>query len=410
MNNSNTSYRGITRLARNRYEVRARATDPKTGKRKDVKRIWNGSIQGALDLQRQLHDELKGNATKQARVTLGVFARSWLERAVVRMRPSSANAYAGRLNHILAVLGDHYVDALRPADSEAYQSKRIADGAAGSTIRGEIKLLRQLSRDAQLHEVTDRDFCLGVKIRVKLSEYTEDEPNCLSAEELTHLAAVIPDYWYALFATMAFTGMRWGEASGLRWEDIDHAAGVISIRQTNYLGTVGAPKTPKSRRLVPMEPDVSALLQAHRARMEEQGHPGLETGWVFCTRKGALYRSYPINTVLKRHLKSAGITKRLTQHGLRRTFNDLLTRVASGRVARGIIGHASVQMTDHYSFVDRQEKRAAQAAVLGLLGAAVTRPAQLREGNGAQSGEVSGEATPPALTPEQERTAMLSCN
>jgi hypothetical protein len=90
MNNSNTSYRGITRLARNRYEVRARATDPKTGKRKDVKRIWNGSIQGALDLQRQLHDELKGNATKQARVTLGVFARSWPKRAVIRMRPSSA--------------------------------------------------------------------------------------------------------------------------------------------------------------------------------------------------------------------------------------------------------------------------------------------------------------------------------
>jgi Phage integrase, N-terminal SAM-like domain len=137
MNNSNTSYRGITRLARNRYEVRARATDPKTGKRKDVERIWNGSIQGALDLQRQLHDELKGNATKRERVTLGVFARSWLERAVVRMRPSSANAYAGRLNHILAMLGDHYVDALRPADVEAYQSKRIADGAAGSTIRGE---------------------------------------------------------------------------------------------------------------------------------------------------------------------------------------------------------------------------------------------------------------------------------
>jgi Phage integrase, N-terminal SAM-like domain len=202
-------------LQRNRYEVRARATDPKTGKRKDVKRIWNGSIQGALDLQRQLHDELKGAAIKQERVTLGAFARSWLERAVVRMRPSSARAYASRLNRILGMLGDHYIDALRPADIEAFQSKRIADGAAGRTIRFEIKVLRQLSRDAQLHEVIDRDFCLGVKVWVKMSEYTEDEPNCLSAEELTRLAAIIPDYWYALFAIMAFTDMRWGEASGL---------------------------------------------------------------------------------------------------------------------------------------------------------------------------------------------------
>jgi integrase len=349
---NNTSYRGITRLARNRYEVRARATDPKTGKRKDVKRIWSGSIQGALDLQRQLHDELKGNTTKRARVTLGVFARSWLERACVRVRRSTAKAYADRLNHILAMLGDCYIDALRPADIEAYQSKRIADGAAG----------------------------------------------------------VIPAYWYALFATMAFTGMRWGEASGLRWDDIDHVQGIITIRQTNYRGTVGTPKTPRSRRLVPMTPEVSALLQAHRARMEMQGHLGLETGWVFCTRKGTLYRSYPINTVLERHLKSAGITKRLTQHGLRRTFNDLLTRVVSGRVARGIMGHASVQMTDHYSFVDRQEKRTAQAAVLGLLGVALRTPAQLAKGDGAQTGEGSGEVVPQAPTAWQERMAVMLTN
>jgi integrase len=407
---NNTSYRGITRLARNRYEVRARATDPKTGKRKDVKRIWNGSIQGALDLQRQLHDELKGNATKRARVTLGVFARSWLERACVRLRRSTAKAYADRLNYILTMLGDCYIDALRPADIEAYQSKRIADGAAGSTIRREITILQQLSRDALVHEAIDRDFCLGVKIRVKLSEYTEDDPNCLTADELTRLAGVIPEYWYALFATMAFTGMRWGEASGLRWDDIDHVQGIITVRQTNYRGTVGTPKTPRSRRLVPMEPELSALLQAHRARMEMQGHRGLETGWVFCTRKGTLYRSYPINTVLERHLKSAGITKRLTQHGLRRTFNDLLTRVVSGRVARGIMGHASVKMTDHYSFVDRQEKRTAQAAVLGLLGVARRTPAQLAKGDGEQPGEGSGEVVPRAPTAWQERTTMMLTN
>jgi integrase len=119
--------------------------------------------------------------------------------------------------------------------------------------------------------------------------------------------------------------------------------------------------------------------------MEQVQHPGLAAGWVFPSRKGGLYRCYPMNKVLAQSIRAAGIKKHLSQHGLRRTFNDLLTRVVSGRVARGILGHSTVQMTDHYSFVDRSEKRAAQAAVLQLVHA---------ESKAGKQGEECGEALP----------------
>ena len=41
-----------------------------------------------------------------------------------------------------------------------------------------------------------------------------------------------PERWYALFATLAYTDMRWGEASGQMWDDVDFQHRVIYIRRT----------------------------------------------------------------------------------------------------------------------------------------------------------------------------------
>jgi hypothetical protein len=53
----------------------------------------------------------------------------------------------------------------------------------------------------------------------------------------------------------------------------------------------------------------------------------------------------------------------------RRSHRDLLRRSqADGIVVRSMTGHASVEMTEHYSHVDIGEKRAAMASVVRLVG------------------------------------------
>ncbi len=47
--------------------------------------------------------------------------------------------------------------------------------------------------------------------------------------------------------------------------------------------------------------------------------------------------------------------KRVTIHGLRRTFNNLSRQVAGEIVARSITGHVTQAMTEHYSHVDAKE-------------------------------------------------------
>ena len=62
-----------------------------------------------------------------------------------------------------------------------------------------------------------------------------------------------------------------------------------------------------------------------------------------------------------------GITKRVTTHGLRRTFNNLSRQVAGEIVTRSITGHVTAAMTEHYSHVGSEEKLAAAGSIVRMV-------------------------------------------
>jgi len=184
-------------------------------------------------------------------------------------------------------------------------------------VANRLRLLRTIAKDAVAEGLTDIDFCARVRLP-RCNAWDEDNPNRLTADQLDKLLAVMRDeeaYWYALVLTMSLTGLRWGEVSGLSWEDIDEDAGVIRIRRSNWKGEPVEPKTAKSKRTVPLGPELAAALRDHRARMVATQHPGLPAGWVFPTREGNLHKGTPLRAVLARVLEAAEIDAHLTPHG-----------------------------------------------------------------------------------------------
>ncbi len=70
---------------------------------------------------------------------------------------------------------------------------------------------------------------------------------------------------------------------------------------------------------------------------------------------------------LQRCTSKANVDKRVSPHTMRRTFNNLVRQAAGDIAARAMVGHATAEMTEHYSDVTVQEKRKAQLAAFGDL-------------------------------------------
>jgi integrase len=192
----------------------------------------------------------------------------------------------------------------------------------------------------------------------------------------TFLTAAESHRLSALFSVALACGLRLGEATGLRWEDVDLTTGEMRIRQ--QLQCVGKRlvlqelKTDKSRRTLALPEVCLAGLRAHRTQQLQErlkaGPSWVDTGLVFtiyAPREGKSTGTalHPRNVLRTLHtiLKAAKLP--------RVRFHDLRHSAASLLIAKGVelvevsmlLGHSEIRVTsDLYSHLQKQT--AAKAA------------------------------------------------
>lgn len=363
-----TKHPGVYRLPDGRYLIDATGRCPKTGKRKRKRmKVKACDASEAARLREELRLSIVRVVDDPRRVRLAEYALSWFASRAPGLKPSTRDRYARTLDlHILPALGDHYLDALESADIVRWRDSR---SGAPSSINGHLRVLRTLLADATEELGLPRSPASRVRALREPKRSGEEHSNRLTAAELgrvlAHLREDEPGSW-ALIITQAFTGARFGEVSALRWEDIDPEAGVIHIRRSQWLGRVDSTKT-DAHRTVPLPEPLAQVLELHHRTTLEEDLPGAETGYCFANAVGGLPYNSTINDHLRAALDAVGIDRRVTSHGLRRTLNNLTRQVATGEVVRSIIGHVTERMTEHYSWVELEEKRAAIGGVLRLV-------------------------------------------
>lgn len=257
-----------------------------------------------------------------------------------------------------------------------------------------------------------RDPALRVKALSQTggAGYCDEDPNALTAEQLAAFLdtakRIATGRWYPLLSTLAFTGMRVGEVTALKWDDIvmpTHGSdGYIKVQRAHWMKHVGTTKTGKRVRVVPLAPELASILREHRRAQDARGAEdlspakrrgyelGIAAGWVFPSDKGEptigpTVRK-PFRDVLDDLAKNEALAMpRLTIHGLRRTLNNLLRQQAQGEVVRSVTGHVTERMTEHYSHVSRDEKSTAMAKVFSIV-----RPPKLPA---AEVGDLVGDAS-----------------
>jgi integrase len=173
--------------------------------------------------------------------------------------------------------------------------------------------------------------------------------------------------------------LRKGELLGLRWEDIDFAAGTLSVRQAlqrvNGRLKLLEPKTALSRRTVPVPPATVASLRARREQQEraEQaaGKSWAGSGLVFTTLAGRPLDPRNVNRSWYTLRDRAGLGS-VRLHDLRHSCASFLIAAgASPRTVMKTLGHSQIGLTmNTYAHVLPEiERTAVDAAAPVIFGA-----------------------------------------
>ena len=198
------------------------------------------------------------------------------------------------------------------------------------------------------------------------------------AQLATFLEATSDDRLHGLWHLLAMTGMRRGEALGLRWEDVDLEQGRLSVRRAlipnGKTVVVSEPKTARGRRVVALDPGTVEVLKAQAARQlqeQAQATSWSDSGYVFAKEDGTAYHPEVVSRFFRQAVRRAMLPE-IRLHDLRHTHATLALRAGiHPKVVSERLGHATVSITlDTYSHAipAMQEEAAARIAELVFVG------------------------------------------
>ncbi len=181
----------------------------------------------------------------------------------------------------------------------------------------------------------------------------------------------------ALLALTVATGMRQGEALGVRLANLNLLRRELAIEEQCLTPPTGRPyiktdlKTRASRRRVPL-PQFAVDAAARHLETEPLG----EGGAVFVSPRGNLWRRGSFNeSVWKPALRAAGLDEGYGFHALRHTYaSGLIAQGLHPRVIQARLGHASISETmDTYGHLFPDSDAETADALDRLFGDAAAR-------------------------------------
>ena len=155
--------------------------------------------------------------------------------------------------------------------------------------------------------------------------------------------------YYPLFATLAKTGLRPGEAFALRPGDLDFGARTLRVERAVSLGRLKPTKTYEER-AVDVSPDLLRTIQQHLTWLKGEAlkRGTGEPEWLFPNEDGKLMDESRVRKAFKRALKNAKLPE-FRVYDLRHTYASLLLaeRAPITYVAEQL-GHANLSTTLRY--------------------------------------------------------------
>lgn len=343
------------------------------------------------ELTRILTSLGEGTYVAPQRATVAEFLeQTWLPSVEHTIKPGTFESYRRNVRlHIAGRgLGMRLLQEVGPADLNALYRELMTGNEAHRPLSPRsvayiAAILHRAFRDAVRWQAITRNPAAAAD---PPRPGARPEVKTWSAAQLkTFLQSLLEDRLAGCWWLLATTGMRRGEALGLRWSDVDFDRKTIRVTRTLITTDVqrkgapgftwGTPKTAKGRRTIALDDAAVAALKAHRKRQREErlavGADYHDGDLVVCEPDGTPVHPKTISYRFAKAARAAGLPK-IRLHDLRHTHATLaLEAGVHPRIVQERLGHANVSITlDTYSHVDLDLQAAAAARVAALLTAA----------------------------------------
>lgn len=286
----------------------------------------------------------RGTFVVSSRQTFGEYVEHWMAtyrgRTSRGVRAHTMEGYCRVLRQYgVPYFGRMPLGKIHLRDIKAYAEWVASTGATQNTIRGYVGAVRIVLatavEDGLIHHnpVTGFRNVYGQRSQVRRKALTEPELECILGE--------LPQRHRLLGRFLAETGVRIGEAAGLRWIDVDMVSSRIDVRRRYYAGTFDEPKSVNGIRGIPISTDMVGELRTLRIATGAQG-----ADLVFPTEAGT-----PIDSrvLLRRIFKPAAIRAGVPWAGLhtfRHTCASRLFRSGwNAKQVQMVLGHHSPAFT-----------------------------------------------------------------
>jgi len=244
-------------------------------------------------------------------------------------RPNTIRAYTGRARLFVRARPDW-----RTMDTLALERWLDSRDLGANGRAWWVTLLRGFYRWAADAGVLGDDRAARGLVRPRVPDAI---PRPAAAEDVVMAFDLAVGPYRRIVALMMFAGLRCCEVAGLRWADVDEAAGALYV-----VGKGG------HTRWVPL----------HRDLVDELGPAGRSTEPVI----GVTWDARQVSWRTRRYLRSVGITA--TSHQLRHSFATRGYAVTRDIMAVSkLLGHRDVKTTQVYVRVDDERLRATVDAI-----------------------------------------------
>ena len=360
----------------------------------------NSVTAGTLEELREKEDEIQRDVSDGIRadaknVTLNTLYDLWKE-LKVNLKHNTFSNYCYMYDQFVADnIGMLPVTKLKRSDIKAFYNM-LADtrGLKIATIDNIHTVIHQILQLAVEDNYIRRNISDNLLKELKSSHHYEDSHRralTLPEQELfmEFLSKENSQYyhWLPIFTVMLGTGMRVGEITGLRWNDIDLKSGMIDVNHTlvyykhrdenGCYFDIHSPKTKAGVRQIPMTEEVKNAFLLEKKMQDLAGIQSKVTidgyhNFIFVNRFGNVQNQGTLNRALRRIIRDCNDKQLLKEknnpvllpnfscHSLRHTFTTRLVEAGVNiKVIQNLCGHSRSDVTlDIYTTVTKELKQA----------------------------------------------------